>query len=66
MKRRFTLLAIAAFMSTTVIAQPTQKDGKYQIATKADLVWLAEQVNGGNDFSGKYFEQIADIDLGGI
>lgn len=66
MKRRFTLLAIAAFMSTTVIAQPTQKDGKYQIATKADLVWLAEQVNGGNDFSGEYFEQIADIDLGGI
>ena len=66
MKRRFTLLAIVAFMSTTVMAQPSQVNGKYQIATKADLEWLAEQVNGGQTFNGEYFEQTADIDLGGI
>ena len=66
MKRRFTLLAIAAIMSTTLMAQPSQVDGKYQIATKTDLEWLADQVNNGTSFSGQQFEQIADIDLGGI
>ena len=66
MKRRFTFLAIAAFMSMTVMAQPSQIDGKYQIATKADLEWLAEQVNNGTNFSGQQFVQTADIDLGGI
>ena len=66
MKRRFTLLAIVAFMSTTVMAQPSQEDGKYQIDSKADLEWLAEQVNNGTSFSGQQFEQIADIDLGGV
>ena len=65
MKRRFTLLAIASFMSMTAMAQPSQVDGKYQIATKADLEWLAEQVNNGTSFSGQQFEQTADIDLGG-
>ena len=66
MKRRFTLLAIASFMSMTAMGQPSQVDGKYQIATKADLEWLAEQVNNGTSFSGQQFEQTADIDLGGV
>lgn len=66
MKRRFTLLAIATFLSGTLMAQPSQVDGKYQIATKADLEWLADQVNNGTSFNGQQFEQIADIDLGGI
>ena len=37
----------------------------YQIANGAQLAYLARQVNGGESYNGKYFELIADIDLGG-
>ncbi len=59
MKRRFTLLAIAAIMSTTLMAQPSQVNGKYQIATKADLEWIAANPSHWGDS----YEQADDIDL---
>ena len=34
----------------------------YLIATLDNLKWVADQTNGGNSFSGKYFKQTADID----
>lgn len=37
----------------------------YQIANGKQLAYLARQVNGGESYNGKYFELIADIDLGG-
>ncbi len=36
----------------------------YQIATAEQLALLAEEVNNGNGYSGKYFIQTANIDLG--
>jgi len=39
----------------------------YQVWTGADLAWIADQVNSNsstNVFEGKYFKQMADIDLG--
>lgn len=36
----------------------------YQVATAAQLAYLSAQVKAGNNFSGCYFEQTADIDLG--
>ena len=42
-------------------------DGSYMIATSADLLWLAKQVNTGADtFVGKTFVMTDDIDLTGI
>ena len=38
-------------------------DGEYILAQKSGMLWLAEQVNGGNDFSGKVVKLAADIDL---
>lgn len=35
----------------------------YQIATAAQLAYLAQQVNGGNNYDGKYFQLTNDIDL---
>ncbi len=37
----------------------------YQIANGAQLAYLAQQVNGGTNYSGMYFELANDIDLGG-
>ena len=37
----------------------------YEIATPAQLKYLANQVNAGTTYSKKYFELTADIDLGG-
>lgn len=76
MKRRFTLLAIATFLSTSLMAQwdgssteePSKVDGKYQIDSEAKLAWIAEQIKNkssdGTYFSGEVFEQTADLDLG--
>lgn len=33
------------------------------ISSLADLIWLSEQVNGGNSFEGEQFVQTADIDM---
>ena len=38
----------------------------YQIKSSADWKQLADDVNGGNSYSGKYFEMTADIDAEGI
>ncbi|MBQ8909348.1 MAG: hypothetical protein IJY90_03585 [Clostridia bacterium] len=37
----------------------------YKIALAQNLAWIAVQTNSGTTFSGKYFEQTADIDLAG-
>ena len=39
------------------------KDGEYYIQSVAGLKWLAEQVNGGNNFSTKVVKLAADLDL---
>lgn len=44
------------------IGQGTRED-PYQINSEADLALLAETVNGGEDFSGRYFRQTRDLDL---
>lgn len=70
MKRRFTLLAVASFLFGTIMAQtepPKSTEGKYQVSTKEHLLWIADQVNNNaKTFSNEYFEQTANIDLGGI
>lgn len=75
MKRRFTLLAIASFMSMTVMAKwdgtiaesLTITDGVCEISTEAQLARLAADVNSGtNYYSGVTFIQKADLDLGGV
>ncbi|MBR2196596.1 MAG: hypothetical protein IJ911_13415, partial [Salinivirgaceae bacterium] len=72
MKRRFTLLAIATFLSGTLMAAwdgstktaPSAGDGSegspYQIKTEENLAWLAYT----SDKWGKHFIQTADLDLG--
>lgn len=37
----------------------------YLIATAADFVYFAEQVNGGNDYEGKFLRLTANLDLNG-
>ncbi len=39
------------------------KDGEYYMQSVAGLKWLAEQVNGGNNFSKKVVKLAADLDL---
>ena len=41
-------------------------DGGYEVYSAQGMQWLAEQVNGGNNFSGKTVTLTADIDLDGI
>lgn len=41
-------------------------DGGYEIYSAKGLQWFAEEVNGGNNFSGKTVTLTADIDLDGI
>lgn len=41
-------------------------EGGYEIYSAKGLQWLAEQVNGGDNFSGKTVALTADIDLDGI
>ena len=40
-------------------------DDPHLIATPAQLAYLAQQVNGGTSYEGKYFRQTEDFDLGG-
>lgn len=44
----------------------TETENGYEIHNAAGLTWFAEQVNGGNNFSGKTIALTADIDLDGI
>ena len=44
-------------------AAVTPEGDTYAIATPANLKWLAEQVNGGNNFQGKTIKLLNDIDL---
>ena len=72
MKRRFILLAVATFLSGTLMAAwdgstktaPSAGDGSesnpYQIKTEANLAWLANNISEW----GKHFVQTADLDLG--
>ena len=77
MKRRFTLLAIATFVSTSLMAAWTgnssiwtngsgDQDDPYLIESEANLAYLASQVNSGTDYTGVYFKQMADLNLGGV
>ncbi len=76
MKRRFTLLAVATFLSTTLLAaweggsSPFSGSGTegdpYLIASEENLAYLASQVNSGTSYSGKHFVQTNDLDLGGV
>lgn len=50
----------AAFAGGTGIS-----DDPFLIATPAQLAYLAQQVNGGTSYEGKYFRQTEDFDLGG-
>lgn len=43
-----------------------EEDGTYQINDVAELIQFAQQVNGGDDFSGKTVKLVNDIDLAGI
>ncbi len=42
------------------------KTSPYQISSLAQLMGLSELVAAGNDFRGKYFEMVQDIDLGNL
>lgn len=48
--------------STT--AAITESNNTYKVYTGAQLAWIAKQVNGGNNFSGKTVTLMKDIDLG--
>lgn len=48
---------------TEVYLDYKEVDGGYEIYSAKGLQWLAEQVNGGNNFSGKTITLAADIDL---
>ena len=41
------------------------EDDPYLIASPAQLAYLAQQVNGGNTYSGRYFRQTGDFNLAG-
>ncbi len=76
MKRRFTLLAIATFVSTSLMAawdgtipesltfsgEGTEAN-PYKISSEAELAYLAKTVNAGTNYATKFFEQTADLDL---
>lgn len=76
--KRFTFLAIACLFAVSTMASWdgtsattwTNGDGTegnpYLIENESQLAYLAQQVNGGQTFSGKYFKQTADLDLGGV
>ena len=61
------LLLLAVFTASTAWADSAFSGGSgtqadpYQIASTTDLNQLATDVNGGNDYSGKYFMLTADI-----
>lgn len=58
------LLVKFATKPTTSFA-PTQSNNVIEISSVADLVWLSNQVNNGNDFEGYIIKQTANIDFYG-
>ena len=66
MKRRTLSLLLIAVMvlgmlPTVAMAAPAESDGVYQIGTAEDLLWFAQEVNGGNTAINAVLT--ADIDL---
>lgn len=46
------------------VKEPTKNtDGVYEIKEPAELAWVAQEVNGGEDFAGETFQLKADLDL---
>lgn len=65
-KISFTLLIITLLCVNGVMAQWSgsgTSSNPYLIQTDLDLKQLSDSVNAGNDYSGKYFLQTADIDM---
>ena len=52
-------------VSDSLEGSGTNKD-PYLIKSGADLAYLSEKVNGGNDFSGKYISLDCDVNLNGL
>jgi len=65
----FVLPTSAAAWNGTDVSTSLKGEGTaekpYLVETAADLAFLAQDVNGGNNYAGKYITQTADIDLGG-
>lgn len=57
---RFSLVSEVPWEGTGTYSNP------YKISEAGHLIYLANSVNNGNDYSGKYFKQTKDIDLSGI
>ncbi|MBR2310458.1 MAG: dockerin type I repeat-containing protein [Oscillospiraceae bacterium] len=69
MKRRMLSLLLIAVMvlgmlPTVAMAVPAESSGVYQIGTAEDLLWFAQQVNGGN--TGISAVLTADVNLSGV
>lgn len=76
--KRITMLIVATMLSFGAFAAWdgnttsiwTNGDGSennpYLIETEENLAYLAEQVNSGTSYSGEYFKQAADLDLGAL
>lgn len=75
--KKITFLAIACLFALTTMASwdGTSTSGwtgdgtetsPYLIENENQLAYLAQQVNSGTNYSGKYFQQTADFDLGGV
>ena len=47
----------------STITAITESNNTYEVYTGAQLAWIAQQVNGGNNFSGKTVTLMKDIDL---
>lgn len=68
MKRRLlslllVMVMVLGMLPTVAFATPTESSGMYQIGTAEDLLWFAQEVNGGN--TGISGVLTADIDLTG-
>ena len=64
----FVLPTSAAAWDGTTVSTSFKGEGTqaspYLIESGADLALLAQEVNGGNSYAGKYFKQTCDVDLG--
>ena len=69
MKRRMlslllVMVMVLGMLPTAALAAPTESSGVYQIGTAEDLLWFAQEVNGGN--TGISGVLTADIDLSNL
>ena len=60
------IMPLTAFADDANFAGSGTQDNPWLISTVEDLQKLAETVNNGKDYSGKYFEQTSDLDLTGV